>query len=189
MHPDVKPSNLMLTSDGKIKMMNFGIARPNSEIRTIRTTPGQALGTPAYMSPEQLRQAAPEAERGSATDIYSLCATFYELFTGTRVFRHDRETAKSVETRELQGERLERPSRVAATLPWEIDTILLGGLEPEPTDRYAAAAALVRDLIHLLRQERIDYRRPWRLRRFRLWARRNRAIAIASSAALARVAT
>jgi tetratricopeptide (TPR) repeat protein/serine/threonine protein kinase len=172
-HRDVKPSNLMLTKEGKIKLMDFGIARSTGEMRTLETTTEHALGTLAYMSPEQLRAADPEAEVGPATDIYSLCATFYELLTGTRFLNHDRESAKTVEMRKLSGERPKRPGQIVASLPWELDTILLGGLEPEVSDRYRSMSDLERDLRHYLNDEPIEYRKPSPARRVRLWCRRN----------------
>jgi WD40 repeat protein/serine/threonine protein kinase len=172
-HRDVKPGNLMVTEAGVVKLMDFGIARSRDEIRTVVTTPGRTLGTPAYMSPEQTAARDPDAEVGPTSDVYSLCATFYELLTGTRLFRHDSETAKSVETLKLSGQRPERPRRLVRDLPWEIDTILLGGLEAGTAERYQSAAALERDLRHYLSNEPIEYRRPSATRRLRLWCRRS----------------
>ena len=176
-HRDVKPANLMVTSEGTVKLMDFGIARTQGENRTLATETGATLGTPAYMSPEQIRSAEAEAGVGPATDVYSLAATFYELFTGQRIFEHDRENAKTVETRKLAGERPPRPRVHAREIGWELETILMGGLEPEVADRYAGAAALERDLRHFLRDEPIEYRRPGPLRRLRLGYRRNRTVA------------
>ncbi len=176
-HRDVKPANLMLTSEGTVKLMDFGIARTQSENRTLATETGTALGTPAYMSPEQVRSVDAEAGVGPGTDVYSLSATFYELFTRRRIFHHDRESMKLVETRKLAGERPERPRLHARAIGWDLETILLGGLEPEVADRYPTAAALERDLRHYLRDEPIEYRRPSLARRLRLAYRRNRTVA------------
>lgn len=186
-HRDVKPSNLMVAEDGVLKLMDFGIARTQRETATLLTTPGSAIGTPAYMSPEQLRAADAEAEVGPATDIYSLAATFYELFTGRRLFGHDTATARDVETRKLRGERPEAARRLARGLPWELEAILEGGLEPEPADRYPSAVELARDLRRFLADEPIAYRRPSLGRRLRLGYRRNRAVAnlVAAFVALA----
>ena len=190
-HRDVKPSNLMVTVDGTVKLMDFGIARSQGENRTLATSTGVSLGTPAYMSPEQIRAADAESGVGPATDVYSLCATFYELFTGRRLFDHDRESAKTVETRKLEGSRPERPSVLAPGIGWELDTILLGGLEPEVSDRYASAVHLERDLARFLNDEPIEYRRPSLLRRLRLGYRRNRTVAnlVAGFVAIAVLAT
>jgi serine/threonine protein kinase/formylglycine-generating enzyme required for sulfatase activity len=176
-HRDVKPGNLMVTADGHLKLMDFGIARSQGDLKTILTATGRTLGTPPYMSPEQLRGTASDAAVGPASDIYSLCATFYELFTGTRLYRHDTETAERVNTRKLTGELPERPSKHIPGLPWEIETILLGGLQTEISDRYRSMEALEGDLRRFVKNEPIEYRRPSLVRRVRLWHRRNRLVA------------
>ena len=176
-HRDVKPGNLMVASDGSVKLMDFGIARSQGEARTIVTGSGQAIGTPAYMSPEQVRAQDADAAVGPSSDIYSLCATFYELFTAARLFGHDTLDARTVETKKLSGELPELPRRRAPGLAWELDTILMGGLQHEVADRYASMAALERDIRHFLRDEPIEYRRPSIVRRLRLGYRRNRLVA------------
>jgi WD40 repeat protein/serine/threonine protein kinase/tetratricopeptide (TPR) repeat protein len=177
LHRDVKPGNLMVTPEGRLKLMDFGIARSRDELRTIVTATGRALGTPAYMAPEQIRAAEVAAEVGPASDVYALCATFYELFTGCRLFRHDTETAESVAFKKLNAQRPEDPRRLARDLPWEIATILKGGLEPEVADRYRSMADLGRDIRHAVRDEPIEFRSPSPARRLWLAYRRNRTIA------------
>lgn len=176
-HRDVKPSNIMIADGGAVKLMDFGIARTQGEIRTLETPTGYAPGTPAYMSPEQVAAGRGDEEVGPASDIYSLSATFYELFTSTRLFQHDTVGAQTVEERKRRHERPERPRGRAGKLPWEIETILLGGLEAEPSDRYRSMADLERDVRHFLRDEPIEYRRPSLGRRLRLWFRRNPRVA------------
>jgi serine/threonine protein kinase len=175
-HRDVKPSNLMVTEAGLIKLMDFGIARTQAEDRTIMTATGQGLGTPAYMAPEQIRAEDAALEVGPAADIYGLCATFYEVFTGTRLFHHDRETAETVKTSKLAGQLPPAPRAVAPELEWELETILVGGLQNEVADRYRSAEALARDLNHVRNDEPIEYRRPSLARRVRLTYRRNRRV-------------
>ena len=177
-HRDVKPNNLMLDGNGVIKLMDFGIARTQDETRTILTSTGIELGTPAYMSPEQIRAGIDaEAQVGPATDIYSLCATFYELFTGARLFHHDTASTEQVRMLKLRGEAPERPQRYTKNLPWELETILLGGLQAEVSDRYESMSALERDLQHFLRDEAIEYRRPSIARVLQLGYRRHRTVA------------
>jgi WD40 repeat protein/serine/threonine protein kinase len=185
-HRDIKPHNLMVTTggfaaeggqaEGQIKLMDFGIARVQKAERTLVTESGRALGTPAYMSPEQIRAADAEGEVGPGSDVYSLAATFYELVTGQRLYRHDTATLEEVKTMKISGRRPVRPKVVVKGLPWEIETILLGGLEPEAADRYRTMEALERDLRHFLADEPIEYKQPSLLRRTQLVYRRNRAV-------------
>ncbi|TWT48985.1 protein kinase domain-containing protein [Botrimarina hoheduenensis] len=176
-HRDIKPSNLMLSDGDRVKLMDFGVARHDHAERTLVTSAGVTLGTPAYMSPEQLRASAAEDEVGPRSDIYSLCATFYELYTQARIYDHDSESADSVRQHKIQGDRPRRPSSVNVRLPWELETILLGGLEPELTDRYADAASLAEDIRRFQRDEPLAYKRPSLLRRVELAYRRNRVAA------------
>jgi len=76
MHRDIKPSNIMIEGDNRAILMDFGVARTESEERTIMTLTGQQCGTPAYMSPEQLRSKIAENAIGKQSDIYSLGASF-----------------------------------------------------------------------------------------------------------------
>jgi WD40 repeat protein len=134
------------------------------------------------MAPEQLRADAAGAEVGEAADLYSLCATFYELFTGSRIYDHATTDAALVVTRKLQGEMPEAPRRLRAGLPWEIETIVNGGLQAEPADRYKSATALAEDLRRFLADEPILYRKPSLGRRAKLFARRNRSLVKLSAA-------
>jgi WD40 repeat protein/serine/threonine protein kinase/tetratricopeptide (TPR) repeat protein len=176
-HRDIKPGNLMVGEGGTVTLMDFGIARIQDERRTIQTTPGRVLGTPAYLAPEQLEARNLGAAADQASDVYALCATFYELYTGRRLFGHDRATEQAVNTRKLSEPHPDRPRQLTRDLPWEVDAVLLGGLQREPTARYRSATNLERDLHHVLRDEPIEYRRPSAGRRFRLWWRRNPRVA------------
>ncbi len=172
-HRDVKPSNLMITEDGRIVLLDFGVARSQQDVRTLVTATGQSFGTPAYMSPEQIRAVDADAEVGPHTDIYSLCATFYELYSGERLYDHDTESPDSVKLRKLKGE---HPKVNIRGLPWELRTILIGGLELEVSDRFETMSDLAIDLRHFIDNEPIKYRKPSLLRRANLGYRRNRVV-------------
>jgi serine/threonine protein kinase/formylglycine-generating enzyme required for sulfatase activity len=176
-HRDVKPQNLMITSEGQLKLVDFGIARNQGELKSLMTLVGQQLGTPAYMAPEQLSRSETDTMVGPAADIYGLCASFYELFTGTRLYQHDLTGEVAVQQKKLSGQPPDRPRRYRREIPWEIETLLLGGLNREITDRPKSTDDLEDDLRRVQRNEPIWYRRPSPLRRVQLCFRRNRTVA------------
>ncbi len=138
LHRDVKPSNLMLDENTRLLVTDFGIAR-TSDQRLTRTD--QSLGTPAYMSPEQI--ARREQPLDGRTDVYSLGATLYELLT--LELPHQGETI--AETLQHILERRARPASEANPhLPPQVETIVARCLETSVRDRYADAASLRDDL-------------------------------------------
>jgi serine/threonine-protein kinase len=134
-HRDVKPTNLMLSRDGRVVLIDFGLVRmPDG------AGPGGApVGTPRYMAPELAAPAGaerPAPEELPLADIYSLGATAYELFTGSPPFPG--EGAREVIQRHL-NEAVEPPSRRNPELPPLIDRLLLRALAKRPVERYASA--------------------------------------------------
>ncbi len=172
-HRDIKPGNLMITRNGTLKVMDFGIARNLAEGQTMMTVTGTALGTPAYMSPEQIRAQQASLEIGPASDMYSLCATFYEMYTQSRCYDHDTTDHFTIQTKKLEGYLPERPETRNKSLPWELNTLLLGGMEPEPADRIPNMGDLAGDLQRFQLDEAIHYTRPSIRRRMQLTYRRN----------------
>ena len=194
-HRDVKPHNIMVAAGPQdvtaattaaavadadarhVKLMDFGIARQQRAERTLVTESGRVMGTPAYMSPEQIRAGDGDGDVGPASDVYSLCATFYELIAGRRMYRHDVATQDQVRTSKLGGHRPARLGTIARGVPWEVEALIMGGLEPEPADRHRSMEALERDLRRFLADEPIAYRTPSIARRAVLAYRRNRLVA------------
>jgi len=136
-HRDIKPENV-LVSDGHAVVADFGVARAIQEAREdILTTPGVALGTPDYMSPEQARGTR---RLDGRTDIYSLCCMLYEMLTGVPPFHGDNESA--VMARRI----MEDPPHVRDArkdVPKAIDKILHKGMATNPKKRYSSAAQFV----------------------------------------------
>ncbi len=136
-HRDIKPANIMLLKGGRAKIMDFGIAR--LQISDIKTQTGVVLGTPRYMSPEQLA-GRPLDHR---SDIFSLGSVIYEMLTGQAPFTgadvsqlmHNIANAPHV-----------APSRVANGLPPMLDLVIARALEKDPGRRYQSAQELADDL-------------------------------------------
>ncbi len=132
-HLDIKPGNILIDRDGNARVLDFGIAQFSGDghLPPDRTVAGTVMGTAAYMSPEQ------QVDSGSvaaASDIYSLGAVMYELFTGRRPVG-----------------RLEAPSRIVSGLPQGLDDLILQCLEPDPARRPASADEVRDRLLQILR--------------------------------------
>ncbi len=129
-HRDMKPANCMVTRDGVVKLMDFGLARSSSQ-RGVSS--GGTAGTFDYMPPEQI-QAKTIDER---TDLYALGVSMFEMVTGKLPFPHD--TEYSILTAHLT-EQPRRPVDLTPAVPLPLNDIILKLLEKEPKDRYQSAA-------------------------------------------------
>jgi tRNA A-37 threonylcarbamoyl transferase component Bud32 len=132
-HRDVKPGNVLIGRDGRVKVVDFGIARAVAEAQM--TLPGTTLGSVHYFSPEQARGEPTTA----ASDIFSLGIVLYEMLTGVRPWTGD--SAASVALARLTGP-VPDPVTVRATLPPDLAAIARKALSPEPDDRFSSAGAM-----------------------------------------------
>jgi len=131
-HRDVKPANILIDGKGRAKLTDFGIARLGD---STMTHAGQVLGSPAYMSPEQVRSRPVTP----ASDIFSLGVVLYEGLTARKPFSGNDLVAT---THAIANEQPERPSHVAPRLGRAIDAVLERALAKKPEDRYATATDL-----------------------------------------------
>jgi Tol biopolymer transport system component len=159
LHRDLKPANLMITPAGEVKIMDFGLAKlaevtPCGEGETaLMTVPGQVIGTPDYLAPEQIRG----EPAGWHTDIWAFGATLYEMLVGTRPFR-------STPTRSIVRSILEdapaSPSSVRPGVPKAFDVIVRKAIAKEPAKRYQSAGDLLNDL-RRVKAGQAGRRRQW----------------------------
>jgi serine/threonine protein kinase len=195
-HRDLKPQNVALGDFGEVIVLDWGLAklvgRPeeaaalssvalDAEEGHAATMPGQVLGTPSYMSPEQAEGAAVN----HLSDVYGLGAILYEILTGRPPF-------EGSETRELLRrvvvEPPARPRDVVPATPWALEAVCLKALAKAPTERYGTAAALADEVRRFLADEPVRaYREPASARAAR-WMRRHRTLVSGAAILLVTVA-
>ncbi len=172
LHRDLKPANIMLGPYGETLVVDWGLAKVIGEPDVLppqsgggfdlslahtmtslagETAPGTAMGTPAYMSPEQ---AGGQVDKvGPASDVYSLGATLYELLTGQTAFTG--ENMKDVIAKVKKGE-FPPPRAVERSLPAPLEAICLKAMATKPVDRFPSAGALARDIERWLADEPVS---------------------------------
>ncbi len=136
-HRDIKPENIMLTHDGQVKVMDFGLALRASDVRI--TASDAFVGSVLYLAPEVVDGGTIDAR----TDLYSVGAMLYELLTGEPPF--DGDTTLSVITRLLTMP-VSSPRLISPHIPEQLEAIILKLLEKEPDQRYASAQELLQAL-------------------------------------------
>jgi serine/threonine-protein kinase len=136
-HRDIKPGNILLRRDGKVKITDFGLATGMGQKDLLED--GTILGTPWYVSPEQA-QGQPADGR---SDLYSLGVTFYQMLTGERPF--EGRSPDSVARKHVENRR-PSPRRKRPALARSLELVLHRLMAVRPVDRYPSAAALLRDL-------------------------------------------
>jgi formylglycine-generating enzyme required for sulfatase activity len=144
-HRDLKPSNVMITGRGEPVVMDFGLARRDQTVEARLTKPGTALGTPAYMSPEQIR--GEPGTIGPASDIYALGVILYELVTGRLPFEG---SVLAILGRILTEDPVP-PSRFRPDLDPQLGAICLKAMAKKVEDRYATMSDLAAALTAHLR--------------------------------------
>jgi serine/threonine protein kinase len=194
LHRDLKPGNVMLGPYGETLVVDWGLAKamgrrttedngtggerllqPKKSSNVKPTQMGSALGTPAYMAPEQ---AAGRLDRmGPASDVYSLGAMLYCLLTGKAPFEG---VYIGEVLRRVQAGEFSRPRQLKRDVPAALEAVCLKAMALQPEDRYRTPRALAADVERWLADEPVSaWREPWRLRAGR-WVRRHQTLVAAS---------
>ena len=178
-HRDVKPSNLMLGKDGRLSLMDFGVARM-LEDQGITIT-GSFIGTPHYMSPEQIRVGGDKPDH--RTDIYSLGVTLYELLTLKLPFAGDNH--EQIIT-QILGKEPRRPRQFDDRIPVDLDTICCKAIEKEANRRYQTASEFAEDLRRYINRYTIRAKRSGPVDKIIKFVRRHKLpVAMAAGIVLA----
>ena len=197
LHRDLKPGNVMLGKYGETLVVDWGLAKVlgKSEVEVTEglvigssestlTQAGKALGTPAYMSPEQA--AGKLDQLGPRSDVYSLGATLYCLLTGRAPFAEG--NAGEVLNRVQQGD-FPPPRQVNRQVPAPLEAVCLKAMALKPEDRYGTPRELAEEIEHWLADEPVRaYREPLTIRAGR-WVRRHQKMLVASVGALLLMST
>lgn len=176
-HRDLKPSNILVNSDGMVKLLDFGIAKLlNTDEVGLSTLHGQRPMTPEYASPEQIRG----QNITTASDVYELGVTLYELLTGNRPYSFNKQNAEEVMRIVCEQEplspstNLQSNEKLRRQLAGDLDNIVLKAMNKEPERRYGSVEQLAEDVRRHLeglpvsaRPDTIGYRASKFIRRHR----------------------
>src|SRR5574337_1076964 len=140
-HGDIKPANILVSEDRRVKLMDFGVARWATQI----SQTGNLGGTPAFLAPEQIEGRATD----SRSDLFSLGIVLYQMATGQRPFQGDSVTAVCAQ---ILKARVTPPTEVNPALPAALDDVIECCLAKDPADRYTSGEELAAALEGVARQ-------------------------------------
>jgi eukaryotic-like serine/threonine-protein kinase len=196
LHRDIKPGNIIIGKHGETLVVDWGLAKPRGAAEAAAasaeralipslgsssgdTLPGTAIGTPAYMSPEQAR--GDLENLGPHSDVYSLGATLYCLLTGRPPV--EKQNVDSM-LRAVEKGVFATPRQLDASLDRSLEAICLKATAHKPEDRYASPRALAEDIESWTADEPVSARREPLANRARRWMRRHRSLMTAGAAAV-----
>jgi serine/threonine protein kinase len=154
LHRDIKPSNVLIDESGRVRVMDFGLAK-HIDADDKLTVTGQMLGTPSYMAPEQIT--GPAQAVGPACDVYGLGALLYVLLTGQPPFCGAGAVGTLLDALELDPK---LPRKLNPQVSRPLEMIALKCLEKNPADRYPSAGAVATDLERFIEGETLSISSP-----------------------------
>ncbi len=175
-HRDLKPANVLVGADGRIKVIDFGVARSTGGDDAPATEPGVVYGTLAYMSPEQVANGVVDLR----SDVWALGVIAFELLTGRRPFAPSSAPWRAAE--QIRNEPAPRASAFARGLPADLDAVLGKALRVPAAERYESAAAFAADLRAVLAERPVSARPASTWYHVHLFARRRRGVVTALAA-------
>ncbi|MCR9243476.1 MAG: tetratricopeptide repeat protein [bacterium] len=174
-HRDLKPDNLLVSAESRVKVIDFGIARATEGDEVHLTTQGKLIGTLPYMAPEQI-----EGDRDAIdvrTDVHAIGAVLFQVLTGRPPWPVDE--SFSALARRIVEQEPPRPSQVAAGVSRELDWIVQAAMAKEPERRYQSVAELANDLRRFLAHEPLVAGPPSAAYRARKFVRRHKTLVAA----------
>ena len=203
LHRDIKPGNILVSGEAgaeRVKVIDFGVSKAMGDDRladlTVVTKKHQVLGTPKYMSPEQL---SGESDVDTRSDVYSLGILLYELISGTTPFAQEESTSQSPESWSLmireqiprkpstrlngKGEASDR--EIVRQVKGDLDSIALKSIEPDRDRRYSSPDALAEDISRFLENKPVSARPHSRVYLATRFVKRNKGAVAATCAVLA----
>jgi len=150
-HRDLKPSNIIVTNEGRPFIVDFGLAKGllEDDQNLVLSVDGEAVGTPAYMSPEQAAGHSDKVD--TRTDVYSLGVTLFTLLTGSNP--HDLSGTRLEVMHRIAEQEVKRPRVLNRNIDRDIEALLLKALDKDPDRRYSSAAGLTEDINNYLKGE------------------------------------
>jgi eukaryotic-like serine/threonine-protein kinase len=150
-HRDIKPSNLILTENDQVKLTDFGIAHFEDASLTLKTRSGDILGTPAYMSPEQISCKGVD----NRSDLYSLGVILYELMAGRRPFMGNNLASLF---KAITDHKTTPPIKADPSIPKGLNAVILKAIEKDPNRRFQSGAEMVSALNRQRPDAKIDFK-------------------------------